>query len=169
MPEDKIVQIPQSSNLERKFHAIDDYYAEEIVAVNADGTPIGGGGGGTVGLTDAELRATPVPVSGTAVYRTQSMVTSTVLGVAGIYTSAGVDGLNFRRLTGRVIASHAGVLHVEHSDDNATWDSIDPLTVAADTGYGFDFPVFARYIRLRYVNGATLQTSFRLSGYLAAA
>lgn len=49
----------------RKFHDLGDYYAEEIVAVNPDGTPIsgGGGGGGGGGLTDVELRATPVPTT----------------------------------------------------------------------------------------------------------
>lgn len=117
-------------------------------------------------ITDATIA---VPSDIQSVFRTQSFLSTAVLGAAGVFTGAGVDALNFRRITGRVVASHAGVLHIEHSDDNATWDSVDPLTVAAGVAYGYDVPVFARYIRLLYVNGATAQTSFRLSGYLSAA
>lgn len=117
-------------------------------------------------ITDASIA---VPSDVQSVFRTQSFLTTTALAAAGVFTGAGVDAINFRRITGRVVASHAGVLHIEHSDDNVTWDSVDPLTVAAGVAYGFDTPIFARHVRLRYVNGATAQTSFRLSGYLSAA
>lgn len=46
----------------KEFIDMGDHWAEKVVAVNADGTPIGGGGGEGGGLTDAELRAAAVVV-----------------------------------------------------------------------------------------------------------
>lgn len=53
----------RAEDVVRKFVDLGDYYAEEVVAVNADGSPIGGGGEAqTDALTDEELRAAPVEV-----------------------------------------------------------------------------------------------------------
>jgi hypothetical protein len=54
-----------------------------VRCVNAAGTAFescGGGGGGGTGLTDAELRATPVPVTDGAVAASLDILTSTVAG-----------------------------------------------------------------------------------------
>ncbi len=50
-----------TNDLERLFVDLGDHYAEKVVVVNEDGSVVGGGGGG-VGLTDTELRASPVNV-----------------------------------------------------------------------------------------------------------
>lgn len=43
---DKIGQVRSNSDLERMFRDMGDYFAEEIVVVNPDGSPVGGSGGG---------------------------------------------------------------------------------------------------------------------------
>lgn len=109
-----------------------------------------------------------VPTDIQTIYRAQAFATTTVLGASASYTSATVDGLNYRRLTGRVYADQAGTLYLEHSDDDVTWDVITTISVAAGDKKGFDEPFYLRYGRARYVNGATAQTAFRLSGYKSA-
>lgn len=128
-----------------------------------------GGSAGNPSHVSIDGATIAVPVDVQSMYRTQVVLTAAALAAAGVYTSGATDALNFRRITGRVFADVAGTLHIEQSDDNVTFDSIAPITVVASTAQGFDVPVYARYVRLRYVNGAAAQTAFRLSGYLAAA
>lgn len=109
-----------------------------------------------------------MPIDIQAVYRTLGDSTTAVLAALAVFTGLVLDGLSFRRFTGRVFADQSGTLNIDHSDDGVTWDSINPIAVVASVAGGFDVPVYARYIRLRYVNGATLQAAFRLSGYLVA-
>lgn len=58
-------------------------------------------------------------------------------------------------------ASHAGTIRIEVSTDNTNWyrASAD-TTVAAGAAVYLSVPICARYHRVVYVNGATLQTSF---------
>jgi len=102
-----------------------------------------------------------------AITRSQAFITTTALGVSGTYTSASIDGIQYRRLTGKVFADQAGTLEIHHSDDGTTWDTITSISVSASTPASFDEPIYTRYIRVNYVNGTTAQTAFRLSGYLS--
>lgn len=53
-----------SDDVVRLFVSVDDYYCEKIVVINEDGSSVNSGGSVGSGLTNTELRATPVPVSG---------------------------------------------------------------------------------------------------------
>lgn len=109
-----------------------------------------------------------IPVDKQAVYRTQAFLTTTALGASASYTSATFDGLLYRRITGKVFADQAGTLNLQHSDDGITWDTLTTINVTASTPAKFDEPIYCRYVRANYVNGATAQTVFRLSAYLSA-
>lgn len=64
-----------------------------------------------------------------------------------------------------VFASHASGtngLSIEQSSDGTNWDFIDAFTVPAATGKSFSLNPAAKWFRVRYTNGATTQTAFRL-------
>ena len=89
------------------------------------------------------------------------------LGASGVYTGSGFDTRNHRRVTGYAYSDQAGTLYIDYSDDNSTWRMLATGTaVAAATLVTYDVICYGRYARLRYVNGATLQTTFELRGYL---
>lgn len=66
-------------------------HASVVIAVNADGSAIGGGGSGGGGLTNTELRAAPVPVSGT-VTATGPLTNAQFIAVTGAANAAMWDG-----------------------------------------------------------------------------
>lgn len=87
--------------------------------------------------------------------------TQTPLGAAGTTTlnmQAGREDF----VVGMVFADQAGTLFIEQSMDNTNWDISTSYAVTASDGKGFKEDIFAPYIRVRYVNGATPQTAFRL-------
>lgn len=63
---------------------------------------------------------------------------------------------------GSVKADQSGTLHVEQSPDGTNWDFDTTVAVTANTGAVFSVRLDTPYWRLRYVNGSTPQTSFRL-------
>lgn len=110
-----------------------------------------------------------VPVDVQALYRVQSILTTAALAANGVYTSGAIDGINARRITGKVFSDVAGSLAIQQADDGVTWDTVTTIAVAAGAAVVWDQVLNARYVRYVYTNGATLQATFRLSGYLAAA
>ncbi len=106
-----------------------------------------------------------IPVDLQANYRAQAVATTVALGGSATYTSAGYDALNFRRITVRVFADQTGTLHIDHSDDGVTWDTSGAKAVSASTAAFYDEAIYARHVRLRYVNGSSAQGTFRLHGY----
>lgn len=117
-----------------------------------------------------QLRGSDVtlPVDKQTILRSQAFITTTALGADTPYTSPSIDGLQYKRLTGKVFADQAGTLEIQHSDDGTTWDTLTSISVAASTPLSFDESIYTRYIRVNYINGITAQTVFRLSGYLSA-
>lgn len=92
--------------------------------------------------------------------------TTTPLGAAATYETATsfVCGGN-ARITGTVFADQAGTLYVDQSSDGTNFDTTTSVSVTASTGAPFSVEVVAPYGRLRYVNGATAQTVFRLYAF----
>ncbi|WP_035445676.1 hypothetical protein, partial [Bacillus sp. UNC41MFS5] len=97
--------------------------------------------------------------------------TTTNLGVSTSYTGStrtagGTSTLDSNRF--RVVVNHlAGLTHghlvIEQSDDNSTWRETHKRPVPSDTNFRtYDFPIVTRYIRVKFVNGATAQTAFYL-------
>jgi hypothetical protein len=73
------------------------------------------------------------------------------------------------RITGTVFSDQAGTLFIEQSSDGTNWDVSTSVPVTANDGSGFSEELVAPQVRLRYVNGATLQTSFRLFSRFSSA
>lgn len=121
-------------------------------------------------MQELELLAsgTGLKVERKGISRELAFDTTALLAGSGEYTSDAVDGLNARRLTGIVHAAPEGSLYIEHSVDGTTWYSEPVISVASGTLVTFDKIIFSRYVRVRYVNSLTAQTSFRLTGYISA-
>lgn len=147
-----------------------------VIVDDTTGLPIFGsgsgvGGTGTAGTVNTTITGSTIaiPVDVQALYRTQAIFTNTVLAANAVYTGVLVDGLNFRRITGKAFSDVAGSLAIQQSEDGATWDTITTIAVVAATPVVWDQVINSRYVRYVYTNGGTIQTAFRLSGYLAAA
>jgi hypothetical protein len=110
--------------------------------------------------------AIAVPMDLQAIYRVLAFQSTTPLGANGTYASGSQDGLNYRRITGRVYADQSGTLQIQHSDDGVTWDTLSSISVPGGTPTKFDEPLYCRYVQVKYVNGSTAQGAFRISGYL---
>lgn len=97
--------------------------------------------------------------------------TTAALNAAATFTGTADEITQYASITVGVIASHASAtdgLSLEQSSDGTNWDIIDTYTVPATTGKTFGVQCTARYFRVRYTNGGTLQTSFRLQTILHA-
>jgi len=96
--------------------------------------------------------------------------TTTPLGANATYTSSGYDN-NLGRLGFIGVlafadqASATDGFMVEQSIDNINWDlQSGKTTVSANVGKGIKVAMLARYVRVKYINGGTAQTVFRLGG-----
>lgn len=65
-------------------------------------------------------------------------------------------------ITGSIFADQAGTIHIEQSGDGTNWDVDTNYAVTANSGKGFSEQIILPYVRVRYVNGATPQTIFRV-------
>lgn len=95
--------------------------------------------------------------------------TTTVLAAAATYTGTSRDGgatPAYQRFIARAFADQAGTLYHEDSTDGTTWRRGASVAITAGKAETLDVPVLARYNRVVYVNGSTLQGIFRIiSGY----
>jgi len=76
--------------------------------------------------------------------------------------------LNYTKLYVTVFADQAGTLYIEQSPDGGNWDVTESISVSANVGVAVVREIAAGYARVRYVNGATAQTVFRLYVWRAA-
>jgi hypothetical protein len=115
-----------------------------------------------------QLRSGGVEIDPRYIINDMAAGQSTTANLAGgaTYTSASMSGDGYRRITGSVTADVAGTLYVEQSPDNANWDVSDPIVVAAGATLGYCVEVVCPYLRIRYVNDANPQTTFRLYSFL---
>jgi hypothetical protein len=94
--------------------------------------------------------------------------TNTPLGGAGTVTlDLGAGREDY--VVGMVFANQAGNIFIEQSMDGFNWDLSTTYAILASDGKGFKEDVFAPYVRVRYVNGATPQTVFRLTARFSSA
>jgi hypothetical protein len=124
-----------------------------------------------------------IPTQTQAILRQLVTLTTTALGIGAVFTGPTIDAIDAKYVTGMVTSDVGGTLDLQLSDDGSTWytptarvtDTTEavaasaPIEVAANEVRSFILTAKVRYLRLRYTNGAVAQTSFRLSGYLAAA
>lgn len=94
---------------------------------------------------------------------------NTLLGNGGVYQDVLQAGRE-DNIVGLVFSDQGGTLNIEHSTNGTDWDVNDsPITVAAGVGQVFSRPIYGAYVRLRYVNGATPQTVFRIQARFSSA
>jgi hypothetical protein len=88
---------------------------------------------------------------------------TTVLGNAGVWT--GNTRLRERHDTvaGTVFSDQSGTLKVQQSADGTNWDLETTVAVTGGTGAAINVALVAPFWRLKYTNGATPQTAFRIS------
>jgi hypothetical protein len=93
--------------------------------------------------------------------------TTTPLGANGSITSQYFDleqasrTINWILIT--VFANQNGTLHIEFSNDQTNADAVMTISYTANsTPYIEPIKRVARFVRVRYVNGTTAQTTFRL-------
>ena len=87
------------------------------------------------------------------------------LSASGIWISAEDPSLETGRICGLVYADKDGDLYIEQSGDGLSWDVVKEIEVSAGTGKEFSYEKVAQHARVRYVNGDTAQTIFRLYVY----
>ena len=92
-------------------------------------------------------------------------LTSIALAANASFTSVTDDmaSCSRRTIVAHAFADQAGDMYIEQSPDNINWDIIETASVSANTGTALIVLVKSRYIRFRYVNGATAQTVFRFA------
>jgi hypothetical protein len=88
--------------------------------------------------------------------------TTTALAAGASWTSTVDSDPATGRIVGSVYADQAGTLYVEQSPDGTNWDVVDSFSISAGAGLGFSVEKVCPYARVRYVNGATAQSVFRL-------
>ena len=95
--------------------------------------------------------------------------TTTPLAGGATFTGTSVDILNYSIITVSVYANVASAtdgLKIEQSMDGANWDWSDVYTIGAGKAKTFSVQPSAQYFRVRYVNGASAQSSFRMTAIL---
>lgn len=90
--------------------------------------------------------------------------TTTPLGGSATYTSASlVECDAYSNICGTCFADQAGTLYIQFSSDGTNVDAeSSPIVYVASTLQGFTIPRIAPYTRLKFVNGAAAQATFRL-------
>lgn len=119
-----------------------------------------------VGNGDFELdKKVTEPVDIQAQLRSEVVNTNTALGANGSYTSDSFDALNHSILTVMAFADQASAtdgLKIQESIDNISWEDATEESVSANTLKRITCGISARYIRIKYTNGAVAQGTFRL-------
>lgn len=96
--------------------------------------------------------------------------TNIPLIISGLFTGASFECLNYSTISINVfsnVASATDGLQIQQSSDGVNWRITDSYTIPANTGKTFSSPRTARYCRVVYTNGGTLQTTFELQTILS--
>lgn len=157
-----LATIAALSKVEDAPHTTGDTGMPMWAVRNDNGTVFAGSDGDYIPFATDATGALRVDLNGTV-----STNNSTTVALAGnaAFTGTSEDALNYNEIRISVIASHASAadgLSIQQSEDNTNWDFTDVYTIPAATGKTYSVPRQARYFRIVYTNGATLQTSFRL-------
>lgn len=97
--------------------------------------------------------------------------TTTPLNSGVVYTGTGEDMLGYAQVAITIYASHdsaASGMQFQWSQDDSNWDDSYDFTLdfSDSPTRRFQFPVCARYFRVKYTNGGTNQTAFRVQTIL---
>jgi len=108
----------------------------------------------------------PVFAEKSPVYRTY-VYTTTALAAGGAWTSAWIDCLlsqpRAKKIYITCYSDQSGTIYIDYSPDGTNVDSSESISyTGGSTPAITPIEVKGRYARIRYVNGATAQTTFRL-------
>ena len=139
-----------------------EYQFPRYISVDANGDPIGSGGGGG-SSTIINTTANPIPIKPFTVISTVNS-TSTPLAGNAIFTGTGEDVKDYGVISIAVYSSHVSAtdgLEFQFSPDNTNWYATDNYSYSSTAIVkNYSLAPVARYFRVKYTNGATLQTSF---------
>lgn len=98
---------------------------------------------------------------------TISVVNSTQVPLAanGVFTGTSEEITKYAEIRVSIISDQASAtngMQMQQSIDNVNWDNVDMYTIPAATGKTFGTGSAARYFRVVYTNGATIETSLRI-------
>lgn len=151
----KLLQVSRGGFFEKAIDLLGIYGASNGDATDPTVAVVG------VGANDqAAMDSSIAPLGSNGVYKTTS-------GVGA--NDAFIRTNGYSRVCGTVFANQAGTLNVDWSSDGVNVDYTDTVAVTASTGTKFSLEVVAPYASIRYVNGATGQTTFRLFAWLRRA
>lgn len=88
---------------------------------------------------------------------------TTALGASATFTGVALnlgDNHSFNRHRAQVYSDQAGTAYLEESIDGTTWRVCAQSSVSAGATVTFEDLLVWKYVRIRYVNGATAQTAF---------
>lgn len=94
---------------------------------------------------------------------------TTPLGAGATFTGTVTEILDFSHISVYIFTDQDSAsegLIVEWSQDGTNFDENDMYTISANDGKLYSFGPPSRYFRIRYINGATPQTTFRLQTIL---
>lgn len=138
-----------------------EYQFPRYISVDANGDPIGSGGGGS--STIINTTANPIPIKPFAVISTVNS-TSTPLAGNATFTGTGEDVKDYGVISIAIYSSHISStngLEFQFSPNNTNWYTTDNYSYSSTaTVKNYSLAPVARYFRVKYTNGATLQTSF---------
>lgn len=95
--------------------------------------------------------------------------TTTTLAGNATFTGLAEDVKDYSTIQLSIIADQASAtdgLSLQQSSDGSNWDITDVYTIPISTGKTFSVQVAARYYRVVYTNGATIQGAFRIQSVL---
>jgi len=100
--------------------------------------------------------------------------TNIALSASAMYTSSWLNALEHDKITGTVYASGSeGTFYVEQTPDTENTGALSgsdfigcPVCVEDGIGKAFAVELISKYVRVKYINGASNQTEFRLYSYL---
>jgi hypothetical protein len=97
--------------------------------------------------------------------------TTAQLGIDGVWTGTGEDMLGYAQVAITIhsdVSSTDGGVQFQFSMDNSNWDDSYNfyLNASDSTTRRFQFPVCARYFRVKYTNGGTGTADFRIQTIL---
>lgn len=147
-------------------HTTGDVGVMPLAVRNDNGAVLAGSDGDYLPLTTDSTGALRVDLNGTV---STNNSTTSVLSANAVFTGTWEDVMNYNEICISVIASHVSAtdgLSIQQSSDGTNVDLTDTYTIPAATAKTYSVPRQARYFRVVYTNGATLQTSFRLQTIL---
>lgn len=125
-------------------------------------------GSGEIKLVGADLNGVEGNYYGSTGLDTSNSSVA-ALAASGTFTGAFINVEQYSNLTVQIVSNVASAtlgLVVEYSNDGATVNDSDSYTIPAANGQTYSFGLACKFYRVRYVNGATLQTSFMLQSKL---